>query len=78
MDEHGLARADRSGAAVGRPRPGRGWCPVTVRSPSTPGRTARLFGGVVDGLGHGSHAATAATCAVEVVDGAALPNHSPT
>jgi phosphoserine phosphatase RsbX len=53
-------------AAVGRPRPGEqvsGDRSIAVGA----GAGAALFG-VVDGLGHGAHAATAATCAVDVLD----------
>jgi hypothetical protein len=52
-------------AAVGRPRPGEqvsGDRSIAVGA----GAAAALFG-VVDGLGHGAHAAAAATCAIEVL-----------
>lgn len=67
MDEHGWL-GPIEWAAVGRPRPGEvvsGDRSIAISA----GTNGALFG-VVDGLGHGSHAATAATCAVEVVDGA--------
>lgn len=53
-------------AIAGRPRPGEeisGDRSIAIGA----GAGAALFG-VVDGLGHGTHAATAATCAVDVLD----------
>jgi negative regulator of sigma-B (phosphoserine phosphatase) len=55
-------------AAMRRPRPDESICgdvPIALEVD----RTAALFG-VLDGLGHGEPAATAATCASEVVHGA--------
>jgi hypothetical protein len=67
MDEHGWL-GPIEWAAVGRPRPGEvvsGDRSIAISA----GTSGALFG-VVDGLGHGRHAATAAICAVEVVGGA--------
>jgi serine phosphatase RsbU (regulator of sigma subunit) len=65
MDEHGWL-GPIEWAAVGRPRPGEvvsGDRSIAISA----GTNGALFG-VVDGLGHGWPAATAATSAVEVVD----------
>jgi negative regulator of sigma-B (phosphoserine phosphatase) len=67
MDEHGWL-GPIEWAAIGRPRPGEtvsGDRSIATRA----GANGALFG-VVDGLGHGPDAATAATCAVQVLDGA--------
>jgi negative regulator of sigma-B (phosphoserine phosphatase) len=67
MDEHGWL-GPIEWAAVGRPRPGEvvsGDRSIAISA----GTNGALFG-VVDGLGHGWLAATAATSAVEVVDAA--------